>query len=270
MLKNMFNPTLYKREMKNSLKMLIIFAAVLTLYVGVMVSMYDPEAVSLFEDYYNLMPEVMSAIGMSGSATSAIGFLSQYLYGFILIAFPMIYSILCGNRLVAKYVDDGSMVSLLAAPVKRKAVAVTQAKVLITGVVLIVLYVTAVELICAHGKFPGELETGKLIALNASLLCLHLFIAGVCFLASCLFSETKYSIGFGAGIPALMLVLQMLSNSGGNAEKVKYVTFFTLFSPNGIISGERGAVAGAFILLAGAIALFGAAVAVFSKKDLHI
>jgi ABC-2 type transport system permease protein len=67
-----------------------------------------------------------------------------------------------------------------------------------------------------------------------------------------------------------MYVLQMLANTGGTAEKFKYVTFFTLFNPDGIIAGETGAVAGIVILFAGAVALFGAGIAVFRRKDLHI
>jgi len=50
-----------------------------------------------------------------------------------------------------------------------------------------------------------------------------------CFVSSCIVSDTKYNVAFGAGIPIFMYVLQMLANVGGNAEKAKYFTFFTLF-----------------------------------------
>ena len=131
-------------------------------------------------------------------------------------------------------------------------------------------YSTILELACAGSSFPGELDAGELFGLNAGLLCLHLFIGGICFLASCLFSDTRYSIGLGAGIPAFMYVLQMLANVGGNAEKAKYFTFFTLFRPEGLISGEGSAIAGALLLLAGAAVLYGAGIAVFDRKNLHI
>ena len=39
----MLNMTLYKREMKGSLKLLLIFGAVLTLYISIIIRMYDPE-----------------------------------------------------------------------------------------------------------------------------------------------------------------------------------------------------------------------------------
>lgn len=39
----MINLTLYKREMKGSLKLLIIFGAIITMYVSIIISMYEPQ-----------------------------------------------------------------------------------------------------------------------------------------------------------------------------------------------------------------------------------
>ena len=110
----------------------------------------------------------------------------------------------------------------------------------------------------------------ELLKLNAGLLCLHFCIGGICFLASCIFSDTKYSIAFGAGIPALMYVLQMLANAGEKAEKIKYFSLFTLFNPNGIVAGEANAITGVVVLLVGAMVLYIMGVVAFTKKDLHI
>jgi ABC-2 type transport system permease protein len=266
----MFNFTLYKQGVKGSWKMLLIFAAVLTLYVSMIISMFDPEKMALLDEYVKIMPEFMAAVGMTAGATTLLGFMSSYLYGFILIVFPMVFAILYGNKLIAKYVDRGSITYLLAAPVKRRAVAFTQIIVLVTGIFVLVLYVTLLELAVSKASFSEELYIWKLLLLNLGLLCLHLFIGGICFFCSCLFSDAKYSVGFGAGIPALAYIIQMLSNTGEQVENAKYATFFTLFSPEGIIAGETGAIAGMIVLFIGAILLFSAAIAVFSKKDLHI
>ena len=98
----MINMTLYKREMKGSLKILILFAAVITMYVTIIISMYDPEMMATLDGFYEVMPELMASIGMSAGATSLIGFMISYLYGFILLIFPMVFCILRGNSLVAK------------------------------------------------------------------------------------------------------------------------------------------------------------------------
>ena len=266
----MFNFTLYKREMKGSIKLLVILGAVMTLYVSMIISMFNPEMMKSLQEMMDMMPGIMAAVGMKAGATTLIGFMSSSLYGFILLVFPMIFCILRGNALIARYVDKGSMVSLLAAPVKRTAVAFTQMKVIVSGVFIMLVYTTVLEIVCAAGSFPGALDYRHLLLLNAGLLCLHLFIASVCFLASCLFNDTKYSVGFGAGVPALMYVLQMLANTGDSAENFKYATFFTLFNPDGLIAGEAGAIAGIIVLFVGATLLFAGGIAVFRKKDLHI
>ena len=266
----MINLALYKREMKGSIKLLVIFAAVMALYISVIISIYDPELMKTLDGFVEVMPELMAAVGMSAGATSLLGFMISYLYGFILLIFPMVFCILRANGLIAKYVDKGSMVSLVAAPVKRRTIACTQMSVLLSGVLLLLLFVTVLETGVAQNLFPGELILSELLMLNGGLLCLHAFIGGICFLASCLFSDTKYSIAFGAGIPALMYVLQMLANVGEKAETAKYFTFFTLFDANGIIAGENNAWIGIAVLLVGAILLFSAGILVFCKKDLHI
>ena len=266
----MLNRTLYRREMKGSIKLLVIFLAVITMYVAIIIRLYDPEMMAMLDGFVEAMPELMAAVGMRAGAASLLGFMVSYLYGFILLIFPMVFCILRGNALIAKYIDRGSMVSLVAAPVRRSTVAFTQMTVLVSGVLLLLVYSTVLEFICAVISFPGELDLVELLALNGGLLCLHLFIGGICFLASCLFSDTRYSIGFGAGIPTLMYVLQMLANVGGEAEKVKYFTFFTLFDASGIIEKDGGAIAGALVLLMGAVVLYMLGIVGFSKKDLHI
>lgn len=266
----MIHMALYKREMKGSAKLLIIFSAIITLYVSVIIYLYDPQLMKTLDSFVEVMPELMAAVGMKANTTNLLGFMASYLYGFILIIFPMLFCILRANALIAKYVEKGSMASLIAAPVKRRTIAFTQMSVLISGILLLIFYSTIIELICAESSFPKTLDITALLILNSGLLCLHLFIGSICFLSSCIFSDTKYSIALGAGIPAFMYVLQMLANVGGNAEKAKYFTFFTLFYPDGIIAGESSAIIGIFILLASAIILYGLGIIIFERKDLHI
>ena len=122
----MLNIPLYKREMKGSLKMLILFAAIVSMYVTIIIRMYDPEMMATLDSFYEIMPEIMASVGMKAGATSLIGFMISYLYGFILLIFPMVFCILRGNGLIAKYTEKGSMVTLLSAPIKRSTVAATR------------------------------------------------------------------------------------------------------------------------------------------------
>jgi len=266
----MINRTLYFREMRNSIKILLFFLAVITLYVTMIISIYNPEMMSMLENFSQFLPKFTSAVGMSPGANSLIGFMISYLYGFILLIFPMVFSIIRGNGLVSKYVESGSMVTLLAAPVKRRSVATTQALVLLSGILFLILYTTLLQWISAEIYFPGQVSGLALCTLNVGLLSLQLFIGGICFFTSCYFSGTKWSLAFGAGIPGMMYVLKMLANVGGNAENMKYLTFFTLFDPNGLNQGEMQAVIGTMILFFGSCLLFSLGILSFCKKDLHI
>ena len=171
------NFALYKKEIKGSFKILLIFAGMLTMYIVMIVSMYDPELSDALKQFEELMPELMSAVGMTGANETLTDFMSSYLYGMILLVFPMVYTVIWANGLIAKYVDRGSMAQLLAAPVKRSKIAVTQLTALISGIAALIFYCTVLEYGAAQMMFPGELSLTVLLRLNAGLLCLHLFIA---------------------------------------------------------------------------------------------
>ena len=264
------NMILYKNGIRGSLKLLLILASVLAMYFVLIIAMFDPELGAALNELAKSMPQIMAMFGMDEVGSGLIGFMSNYLYGFIMLVLPMVFSILTANRLVAKQVEQGSMAYLLAAPVSRLKIAFTQMKVLGSGVFVLVGFATLVGYASAKVLFPGELDTGLFLLINFGALCLQFFISGICFLASCIFNDTKYSVGLGAGIPALAFILQMMANIGNELEKAKYTTFFTLFNPDGIIKGENTAFGRIIALAVGAIALYTTAILVFAKKDMPV
>ena len=116
----MISMTLFKKEWKSNWILLLIFMGVLTMYSVIIVSMFNPEAGDSLRAMAESMPEVFAAFGMLDVGTTLLEFVTGYLYGMLLIAFPAVYLIILSNRLVARYVDQGSMAYLLATPVKRK------------------------------------------------------------------------------------------------------------------------------------------------------
>lgn len=266
----MLNLTLYKRGLSEIWKMLLIFAAIITMYFAVIIPMFDPEIGSVLEQFQQAMPEFMTFFGMVLKESTMLGFVSTYLYGFIMLIVPMVFSILCSNMLMSRHIDRGSMVYLLSAPVERKTISFTQMKVIASGIAALIVYATLLGIVLCESIFPGRLEVGKFILLNAGALSLQLFIAGICFLCSCVFNEVRQSTWFGAGIPAVAFLLKMIANNGGVAENAKYATFFTLFNPEKLSMLDGGAIAGIIALFIGAVTLFFAAIALFSRRDLHI
>ena len=261
----MINKTLYAREMKNSVKLLFILAAVMALYIGIIIYMYEPEMMALLDSYVDAMPEMMTA-----GATDLLGFMISYLYGFILLVFPMIFCILRADRLLARYTTSGAMSYLLAAPVSRQRIVTTQIAALISGTILLILFATALEILVAEHFFPGDLDIPDLLAVNIGLLCLQLFIASLCFFFSAACSDSKLSLGLSASISTLAFLLQMLANTSDKAADLKYATFFTLFDPTGLAAGDTSALLSSSALFLAAILCFILAGIIFCRKSLSI
>ena len=71
----MINLALYKREMKGSVKLLLIFGAILTMYVSVIITMYDPQMMKTLDSFAEVMPELMASVGMKTNAADLLGFM---------------------------------------------------------------------------------------------------------------------------------------------------------------------------------------------------
>lgn len=266
----MINLNLYKKEILNLKVILLIFMAILTLYTSIICSMYSEEFINTLKEFDSTMGQVMNMVGMGGAITNLNDYLATYLYGFIYLVFPTIFSIICGNKLICKYVEKTSMVHFLAAPVSRFTFVLTQIKVMVSGILILILYITFLELTICQLVSAGELDVKALLMLNFGLLCLHLFIASICFLASVIFNEGRKSLFVGSGIPLLGIIIKMLSEASPDAEDYKYFTFFTFFRPAELIEYTSSSIFGIFVLLFFAIVFFVISIIIFLRKDLHI
>lgn len=264
------NIALYKQSIKSNWKILILFAAVITMYVSIMVTMYDPEMSEVFKEFEKMMPQMMAAFGMVSSSTTLIGFLASYLYGFILLVFPMVYIMITSNGLVVRHVDRGSMSYLLASPNKRSKIILTQASALVTGIFFLVAYASVLAITISALVFPGELDVKAFLILNLGLFCLQLFIGGLCFLASCIFDDVKIATIVGGGIAIVCYLFQSLANSGEKFANLKYATFFTLFDTDKLINSNTDGYIMIACLFACGILLFITGIAIFRKRDLHV
>ncbi len=264
------NLPLFKLGWRSLWRIFLGFALLLTMYIAVIIPMFDPQIGGALAQLAQSMPELMAMFGMAGSGLTMTDFVATYLYGMLMPLFPMIFSIIAANRLVARHVDKGSMAYLLAAPVPRRRIVATQLAVLLSSLILLLAYCTGLCIAVCELSFPGQLETGPFLLMNLSLLGLHLALAGVCFFASCLCNETKTSLALGAGIPTVFYLIRMLANMGGRLDNLKYATVFSLFDAQGILSGQDGALwMIPLLFLLGAV-LFGASFLCFQKRDIPV
>lgn len=266
----MISIPLLKREIKSNYKLFIIFAAVLTMYISIIIPMFDPEIGEALAEFEKAMPGMMAAFGMTNSGTTLIEFINTYLFGFLFIVFPMIFEIIIANKIIAKYVDSGSMAYLLATPNKRRKIAISQGTFLLLSIGILILFITLVGIISSEVYFPGELDIKKYVLLNIGLYCLHVAISGLGFFASCISNDTKLSYSISAGIPIGFFIIQLLSNMGGKLENFKYFTIFSLLDTDKLIKGEASGIWMFIILLLIGVILYTIGILRFSKRDLPL
>ncbi len=265
----MISPALFSYEMKKSWKLLAILAAVMTMYITLIIGMFDPKTMAMLEQFQKSMPQMMAAVGMKGGMTTLIKFMISYLYGFILILFPLLFMMIRSYGLIGSYADHGQLGCLLAAPVTRGRIIRTQMLVLLSGLLLLFSYATTLEYIAAGRIQAGAVTLLMLLRLNGGLLCLQLALGGVSFLMSCLMKEARLAVGLGCGLPLLFFVLHMLANQGDKLAYIGYLTPLTLFRPEALADGLAEGGRGALILLALSFALFAVSAIWFGRKEIE-
>lgn len=261
---------LFKTTFKKNWVLGLIFTLVLMMYSGVMISMFDPASIDNLMKMFELFPpEIMSMLGFAEAFTDMTGYLASWLYGLLMIGFPMVYSIMLGNKLIAKTVDNGSIVCLLSTPDSRVKIALTKAIYAIISMIVILGIVFIFNITLSNAMFPGSLDIEAFTNLNITVLLVNITVMAITFFCSCLFSDTKYSIGFGAGIPLAFLLIKMLSGVSDKLDFLTKISIFGWYDPMKIASGEIAMTANiAYIVIA--IVLFVAGIMIFKRKRLAV
>lgn len=264
------NKALFKMEWKSNYKILILFALILSMYTTMIISMYDPELGGALIEFSKTMPEIFAMFGMANDITSLISFIANYLYGMLLIVFPMVFSCIVANRLIVKKVENGSMAYLLSSGSTRRKVFMTQWLALVSMVSVLILYCVGLGLCVSMIMFPNELDINAYLQLNVGLWVLHFGIASIAFASSCFFNEGKNATLVGAGIPVLFVLMQMLSNMGGYLENMKYINLLTLFDVQQLKEGTAEGFIFVGILFLVGVGLYFLANRIFEKKNMSL
>jgi ABC-2 type transport system permease protein len=262
--------TLFKTMLKKNWTLLLIFFAVLTMYIAVMVSMYNPNDTEALTSMLKLLPEdVMKAIGFSSVITDLTSYLASWLYGMLMLAFPMIYAIILGNRLVAKMVDNSSFAYLLSTPNSRVKIIITQGVYALASVVIMFAALFGTGALICTVVFPNTLDIAAFFSLNLTTMLVNMVVMMICFFFSCLFNDTKLSMGFGAGIPIAFILMNMLGNVSENVSILKRMSIYGFYDPVGLVHGGNTSLVN-LVYIGIIAALFAFSVSIFKKKRLPL
>ena len=265
------SPALLKYDIRSNRLLWLVILAIFAMYLVIIIGMFDPNEASAINDMLALLPEsLLKLMGFTIAGTTLLTFISGFIYGFLVFLFPMVYSIVLNNRLVAAHVDRGSMAYLLSTPNSLGRLAVTQAVFSLGSIAALLAGVTIMGIAVSLVMFPGALDVGKFLLLNGYLILMYWVIGGIGFLAGCAFNETRYSLAFGAGIPLMFLVMKMLGNTGEKVAWAGKFSIFSLFDPNKLFAGDIFVAYACVALVLLTAVLYGSAVLLFKKRDLPL
>lgn len=263
---------LLMRNLAKGLRLLLPFLLIICMYVGIVVYMFDPALAETLQAYQDSMPSMMSAFGMVGTATDLLSFMHIYLYGFLYLLVPLIFSMMLINNLLARDIDSGAIAQLLATPHRRAHMVQTHIVTIFLCVTLFFVFSTIFGYIAAEWFFPGELNLMPYLALNGAALLLQLALSGICFFAACISRNSRIYWLIGAGLPLLFYLVHMLVQMGGDTENLQAFTIFSLFPGQAIVDGgDMMAIAPSLGVLAGlTILLYALGAVVFCRRSFSV
>ncbi|MCD7922593.1 MAG: ABC transporter permease subunit [Clostridiales bacterium] len=242
-------------------------------------------------DIETMMTDMLEMMGvstdlvdtMSEMDTSAM--LNQMYFTVMCLLPILLFIIFAGNALVVDQVDKGSMAYILSTPTKRSAVVITQAIYMVILPFVMVGCAFLVKL-AASQAIIGEVDIAKYAALYGGMYLLAEAMAGVCYLASCLFNLSKNALALGGGLNVWFFLCSLLGMFGSDSMvdmgigvemlgRFNRVTIVGLFDINALGTVGSDAVDYAFVPKLAALAVIAVACYIagavrFQKKDLPL
>ncbi|HIV68970.1 MAG TPA: ABC transporter permease subunit [Candidatus Butyricicoccus stercorigallinarum] len=262
------NFPLFRYSCKRAFPLWLVFTALMCAYTFAVVRMYDPVAGAALTELAASLPQTMTVLGMASYDNTFTAFIVNYLYGMLMLALPMLFTILLSTQLMARHIARGTMCYLLASPNSRKTIAATQRNVLLFYLFLMLALCCGATVVLCEYFYPGQLAVRHFLLLTACVFALQLALASVCFFFSCKCSGTGRAMTCSAAACLLFYTLRLLANLGGPLEYLRYVTPYTLLDPAGILQSDLRACLLPLVLLVLAVALFALASRTFRKRTM--
>lgn len=269
------NAPLFRQMMKVNLKAMLNYAVGSAFYMLLMFWIYPSIAgnSSNLNDMIQSLPSgLVNAFGFQGGFGSMESFISGEYYGLILPLLLSIFSMMLSTQLMARLVDRGSMAYLLATPTTRTRVAITQAAVLVAGLLLIVAVTTAAGFAGSSWIIGGRYAFGasRFALMNAVVFLLFFAVGGLSFFFSSIANDEKRALGLSGVVTFGMFSLDLLGKIGGGVGWLRWFSAFSLFRPSEIATGGGHLAAACILLPLIGFAGFAAGIAGFRRRDLPL
>ncbi len=242
-------------------------------------------------DISTMMSNMLEMMGISStliedmSEMDSTAMINQMYYTVMCMLAILLFIIVAGNNLVVNQVDKGSMAFILATPTKRSAVAITQFVYMLVMPLLMLAVVFGVRTAAIHA-FVGEVNVQQLLALYGGMYLLVEAMASICYMTSCIFNLSKYSMAIGGGLNIWFFLASLLGMFGSDSmvqmgigssvlNRFNHLTIIGLFDYTALGTVGSGAVDYGFVwklcvLVAIAVVCYIVGAVWFRKKDLPL
>lgn len=268
------NFSLFQSMMKLYGKTIVSYAFGTAIYLLLAVWIYPQIAGS--EEMNKIMEQMpegfLNAFGFEGGMPEDLsGFLAAEYYGLIFLLILMVYSIMTSTQLVSRLVDRGSLAYLLATPTSRTKVVMTQASILVLGLLLITIITFLAGVLGATWfAYDETFHFDRFIQINVVGFLLFFVVCSYSFFFSCLFNDEKRALSISGALTVLFFMISLISKISQELEWLENFTLFTLYQPNDIARGVVEVVPISIGLTITGILFFLLSVLVFRKRDLPL
>jgi len=267
------NAALFLSLLRTNMRTFLSYAAGSVLYLSLIIWTYpavaNNEGVS--EMLKGLPEEMQKLFGLEGGIGSLGEYMAADYYGLLYVLIVLIFCVMMAVQAVARLVDQGSMAYLLATPVARTKIALTQAAVLLVGLFLICTLTMLGGLFLPTVLIDGaEFDKGAFVQINLAAFLLFALVAGYSFFFSCLLNDEKQALGAAAVTTVLFYALNVAGKLSEDLSWLTNVSFFSAYDPQGLAAGTVDLLPQALGLGGGALICFALGVWVFQKRDLPL
>lgn len=261
---------IFKNTLKRRWKLIVIFLLLLSFYQSIIISLIDPKDMGKIQELFATMGDFMGAFSISiASMTSPLAYTASVFFSLIVMAFTMVFYVIEANALIAKPVDDTSIVYTLCTPVTRTKLALTQGIYLIFAMAILFCGILATGAIMLSTK--GDYEFWAYANLVGITFMLCTAMAMLSYFLSVAFCTSKLGTGLSVGVPIGMMFICMIGGAGGDKTKgLQKLTPFGWLDSVGIVTGEVETLWMYTIFGVAIIGLLLLTAAVFKKKRLPI
>jgi ABC-2 type transport system permease protein len=236
-----FNTAIWKRTWGDQRVLVLSLAALWAVFPWIYITLSAQIQMSAFQDVLlRAIPQEwqkLSGVPFSEVATHA-GRVALAFVDPVVVLAATVWGITRGSDAVSGQLERGTMEMVLAAPVGRVAVFVTQAlATTLAAAVLVGVLLGGVYSAIAFGPWAGQVDPGRFVPAAANVFGLMVCMAGITACVSAADSHRWRTIGILCGFYVFSILAKLVGRMSESLSWVGYLSVFNAYEPQRLVFG---------------------------------